>query len=276
MEAAVSTTELRPAVEAHLRLVSEVVTDSLPTSVGFKVLSETAGLAAWLAADQGDEGAARRHYVEALRQAERAHHPLLVAYMRASLGHFAVESGDPRPGLALLERAQHEIEGHDVPNAARAWLASLKSVAHAVMGDRVSATAELRNAETLSGNHRGDPQWPWVFAFDAGKAARYQAATLSRLGDLAGARTAFSAASVTLTSPKPRAVAQVDHARVLAQAGQVDEATVLALDALGVGRRYGSVRVIQRIRALRNLLPSMTQETSELDDQLTALYTEGR
>lgn len=276
MEAAVSTAELTPAVEAHLRLASGMVADSLPTSVGYGVLSETAGLAAWLAADQGEEGTARRRYVQALRYAERAQHPLLTAYMRASLGHFAVEVGDPRPGLVLLERAQHEIKDHDVPDAARAWLASLQSLAHATMNDGAAALAQLRTAESLAGTDRGDPQWPWVFAFDAPKAARYRAATLALLGDLRGARTAFAAASVALTAPKPRALAQVEHARVLARACQVDEAAVLALDALSVARRYASVRVAQRIRALRRLLPAATPETAELDDQLTALYTEGR
>jgi hypothetical protein len=68
----------------------------------------------------------------------------------------------------------------------------------------------------------------------------------------------------------------VEHARVLARACQVNEAAVLALDALSVARRYASVRVAQRIRALRRLLPAATPETAELDDQLTALYTEGR
>lgn len=276
MESAVSTTELVPVVEAHLRLATGVVTESIPTTVGFGVLSETAGLAAWLAADRGDEGTARQHYAQALRYAERARHPLLGAYMLASHGHFAVEFGDPRPGLALLNRAEHEIDGQEVPDATRAWLASLQSLAHAAIGDHTATLRQLRTAETLSNSDRGDPHWPWVFAFDPPKAARYRAASLARLGDLAGARSAYAIASAALTSPKPRALAQVDHARVLARTGHADEASSLALDALKVGRRYGSARVVHRIRAMRESLPATTRVTAELDDQLTALYVEGR
>ena len=71
IESAVSSQELAPAVDAHLRLASRIVRDSLPTTTGFGVLSETAGLSAWLAADRGDLGAARHRYAEAVHHAER-------------------------------------------------------------------------------------------------------------------------------------------------------------------------------------------------------------
>ena len=274
MEAAVSTLDLGPAVEAHLRLVSTIVGGSLPTAVGYGVLSETAGLAAWLSADRGDTGSARRSYATAVHHAQRAHHPLLVAYMRASLGHFAVESGDPRQGLTLLEQARHDLRNQDIPDPAQAWLASLHAAAHAQLGDRTAAVAELQTAEALVGSGRGEPRWPWVFAFDAPKAARYQASALARLGDVSAARMAYAAATPALTAPKPRALAQVDHAEVLAHAGQLDEACTLAVDALAVGQRYGSERVTSRVRAFRASLPPTTRDTTELDEALAALYTE--
>lgn len=274
MESTVPTPELVPAVEAHLRLASRVVADSLPTAVGFGVLSETAGLAAWLAADRGEAGTARKHYSQAHHYAEQANHSLLATYMLASLGHFAVESGDPRQGLPLLDRAQHQIDGKDVSDNARAWLASLQSLAYAAMEDRPAALAKLRAAETLSESDRGDPQWPWVFPFDASKMARYQASTLARLGDLTGARSAFEDAAPALTSPKPRALAQVDHARLLAHAGFVEEACALAVDALTVGQRYGSERVTRGVQEMRALLPATGEGVAELDEQLTSLYLE--
>ena len=276
MESVVSTPELIPAVEAHLRLVSGVVTESLPVPVGFGVLAETTGLAAWLAVDQGDTGRARRHYVDAVRHAERTHDLLLTAYMIASLGHFVVESGGPRQGIDLLERAQRSLDGRDVPDAARAWLASLRSLAHATLGDRTTALAELRIAEHLSERHRGEPQWPWVFAFDGPKAARYAASILALLGDVGAAQAAFIAATPALTSPKPRALAQVDLAHAMADAGRIDVASTLALDALLIGRCYGSERVIRRVRAVRGLMPVDSRETAELDEHLAALYTDAR
>jgi len=210
MESAVPSDRLSPAVDAHLTLAANIVRDRLRTSDGFRVLSEIAGLAAWLAADRGDHATARRRYAEAISYAERTHHPLLISYMTASLGHFAVEAGDTNHGLTMLRRASAQLD-INASDTARAWLASLLAVAHAAMGDRTRTIAALRRAEKLTSRQRGQPQWPWVFTFSAAKAAKYQASALGRLGDLRAARAAYTAASPALTAAKPRALAQVEH-----------------------------------------------------------------
>ncbi len=264
MESSVCSDQLAPAVDAHLRLVSTVVGEQAPSPTGFGVISETAGLATWLAANRGDLSTARRRYAEAVRHAERAGHPLLVAYMTASLGQFAVDSGDPRQGLALLDRAADRLDA-DAPDAAHSWLASLQAVAHASLGDRDKATASLRAAEQRAGRNRGEARWPWVFAFGSAKVARYRATTLGRLGDHTQARAAFRDAGPALQAPKPRAVAEADHARVLAASGDLAEGCRLAVAALAAGRQYGSERVIGRVRDFRATLGRRTTETRELD-----------
>lgn len=75
-----------------------------------------------------------------------------------------------------------------------------------------------------------------------------------------------------MQAPKPRALARADHARVLAESGEVAEGCRVAAGALAVGRQYGSERVINRVRDLRARLPHRTTETRELDDALAALY----
>jgi hypothetical protein len=271
MESAVSSQQLAPAVEAHRQLAAHTVANKLRTSTGFAVLAEISGLAAWLAVDRGDHATARRRYVEAIKQSERAHHPLLMSYMTASLGSFAVEAGDARQGLAMLQRATAQLDPK-APDAARAWLASLHAVAHAEMGDRAAAASALRSAEKLASRQRGEPHWPWVFVFDAAKAARYQAGALARLGDLRAARAAFGAADAALTAPKPRAVAQLEQAQALAHSGQVGEACALAAEALSVGRDYGSERITSRVRDFRTRLRTPNVDTDELDSALSALY----
>jgi transcriptional regulator with XRE-family HTH domain len=274
MESSVGSDQLGPAVDAHLRLVSTVVHEKSPTPTGFGVLSETAGLAGWLAADRGDFAVARRRYAEAIRHAERAGHPLLVAYMTASLGQFAIESGDARQGLPLLNRAGQRL-ATDAPDAAHAWLASLHAVADATLGDHRRATASLRAAENRAAHNRSEARWPWVFAFDSAKTARFRAIALGRLGDHASARAAFAAAQPALQAPKPRALAEADHARVLAGSGELTESCHMAAGALAIGRQYGSERVISRVREFHATLPRGTTETRELDDALAALYTGG-
>ncbi|MGQ4600058.1 hypothetical protein [Nocardia sp. R6R-6] len=271
MESSIPSDRLHPAVEAHLSLVTSIVCDQLRTSSGFRVLSEVAGLAAWLAADRGDDATARRRYTEAIRHAERTHHPLLVAYMTASLGHYAVETGDGRAGLKLLRTASAQM-GTEVPDSASAWLASLLAVANAATGDRKSAVAELNRAERLAARQRGEPQWPWVFVFDGPKAARYRASTLARLGDHRSARAAFAAAESALSVAKPRALAQVEHAHVLARSGDVEGGCALAAEALAVGLRYRSERITRLARDFRASLPTRTDEARHLDDALATLY----
>jgi tetratricopeptide (TPR) repeat protein len=271
MESAVPSDRLSPAVDAHLNLAVGIVRDRLRTSDGYRMLSEVAGLAAWLAADRGDNAAARRRYAEAIGYAKRSHHPLLAAYMTASLGHFAVETGDGTQGLTLLQRASQQLDAQ-APAAARAWLASLLAVAYASTGDREKTLAELRRADELVARQNDEPHWPWVFPFSAAKAARYRASAFGRLGDLRAARTAYAAAGPALTAAKPRALAQVEHARVLASTGDVAGGCSLATEALAVGRAYGSERITNRVREFRSTIASHTTEAGQLDDALAALY----
>ncbi|GAB3433623.1 hypothetical protein [Actinophytocola sediminis] len=271
MESAVASDRLSPAVEAHLSLAVGIVRDRLRTSDGFRTLSEIAGLAAWLAADRGDNATARRRYADAIGYAKRAHHPLLAAYMTASLGHFAVETGDSNQGLVLLQRASRQLDA-SAPEAARAWLASLLAVAYACTGDRKQTLVELHRAEQLTARQASDSQWPWLFPFSSAKAARYRASALGHLGDLRAARTAYAAAASALTAAKPRALAQVEHAKVLARTGDVAGGCSLATDALAVGRAYGSERITSRVREFRSSIAVHTAEARQLDEALAALY----
>ncbi|WP_245645803.1 hypothetical protein [Pseudonocardia acaciae] len=270
MEQEVSSDRLAPAVDAHLSLATAVVGNQLRTSSGHAVLAEIAGLSAWLAADRGDGATARRRYADAIRHAGRAHHPLLTSYMTASLGHFAVESGDPRQGMTLLDRAAAQLDP-SAPSTARAWLASLHAVAYATLGNRQATYAALRTAENATSRPHGEPVWPWVFSFDRDKAARYQAEALAGLGDFRAAAAAFEAVSPS-GGPKPRALAQVKRARALAAIGDVERSCALALEALRVGLDYSSERVTSRVRAFRASLPVRTRAAGALDDALAALY----
>lgn len=273
MESSVPSDELYPAVQAHFGLATNLVADHLRTSQGYRVLSEIAGLAAWLAADRGDDATARSRYRDSVGYAEKTHHPLLIAYMTASLGHYAVESGDGGAGLNLLQKAAAQM-GPEVPDSAGAWMASLLAVGHAAIGDRRGATTALLRAEKLAERQRGEPRWPWVFVFDGPKAARYQASTLSRLGEHRSARVAFAAAEPALSTAKPRALAQVEHAHVLARTGDIEGGCALAAEALGVGLRYRSERITRSARGFRASLPARTAEAHALDEALATLYRE--
>ncbi|MFC6093151.1 hypothetical protein [Saccharothrix lopnurensis] len=124
----------------------------------------------------------------------------------------------------------------------------------------------------LTGRGRCEAHWPWVFSFDRAKAARYRAAALGRLGDARAAHDAYTEAEPALTAPKPRALAQVERAHPLAADGMIEQGCELVVEALAVGRTYGSERITARARQFRENLLAHTQEASALDDALAALY----
>ena len=270
LESTVATGQLARAVEAHLGLATEAVARH-DSRAGHAALAEAAGLAAWLAADRHDTGTARRRYRTAIEHAERADHDLLTAYMRGSLGQFAVETGDINQGLRLLARTADELPQR-APDAARAWLASLRAQGLADQGNADQSRRALRHAEELAGRDRAEVAWPWLFPFGIAKTARHQADTFARLGDARAARDAYESAGVTLAAPKPRAMAQLAQARVRAGAGRVDEGCRFAAAALRVGHAYGSERILAGVRNFRATLPSRSVETAELDTAITELY----
>lgn len=272
MEQAVPSRQLAPAAEAHRRLATTVIGRQLRSRGGYAALAEIAGLAAWLAVDQGDSGSARQHYGEAISHAEHAEHPLLAAYMTASLGSYAVETGDPRQGLQLFDRAAGNLD-QTTPSSARAWLASQQALAHAALGDHVATRGALRSAEQTANQQQGESRWPWVFAFDRVKVARYQVDALGQLGDIHAATAAFTSLPAA-SAPKTQAIAHLNQARVLARSAHIEKACTLAVEALCIGCAYSSERITTRVRAFRATLPSRTREAADLDSAITALYEE--
>lgn len=89
---------------------------------------------------------------------------------------------------------------------------------------------------------------------------------------MSAASAAFKALPPTFGGPKPRAVMRLEQAQVLAGRGHVEAGRALALDALRIGRDYGSERITSRARAFRASLPPRTSAAAELDEALTALY----
>lgn len=271
MEHAVSSEHLAPAVEAHLTLARVTVDQHLNTSGGFSVLAEIAGMTGWLASDRGDLATARRRYAEAVQRAQQAQHPLLAAYMTASLGQFETEAGNPQIGLKYIRRAEALLD-RSAPDSARAWLSSLRAITSAQLADRKGTHAALKLADTLTSRQRGEPTWPWVFQYDNAKFASSEAVALGRLGDLSGAVVAFETAEAHITGPKPRALALLDHAQVLASSGQADEGCAVAVAALETGRKLGSVRIVNRVRSFHTNLPANTAGARHLNDALRSTH----
>ena len=269
--------DLLPSAVSHVHLAERILLKARGTnhhSAVSAAASEASGFAAWLHADQGDMGSARMHYRTAVIRARQAGMRLLDVYMLGSLAAFEIDTAeDPELGLGLVQEAEHVL-GPSAHPTARAWLACVGALAHAGIGDRSAAAHAIGRAEKeISRSGNVNPPWPWVFAFDQAKVSGYRALVGVRLQRPHDARNAFAEASGNQgRSVKQAAVLKVELASAHAEAGDIDEAFRLAVEALETGTRFGSARVVERVRSFRRRYkgPKATC-VRDLDDRLALL-----
>jgi transcriptional regulator with XRE-family HTH domain len=270
---------LLPPVASHLSLIRQVAAKDGHNAAHqrrlFSLLSETAGLAAWLYMDVDDRAAARRHYQLAVRAAERSGHPLLPAYMQASMGQFAATCGDAVDGLRLVAAARQRL-ARSAPPIATVWLDCIEALAMAEARNRHAMT-RLDQAEARIGRATADePVWPWIFRFDNRKLAGFRAQAATALGQNQIAKAALRDAYDARQAPKPRAAMEVLRARSLANSGRIEEACNVALAACDIGLAYDSERVLRAVARFRNDLGTRAGGgiVAELDERLFSLYKE--
>lgn len=251
LDATMPSHELAEPVNAHFRLARQLADESArdlrPNLAA--AASEAAGFAAWLHFDMQDLGTARRYYRRAVSHAAGTGHDLLTGYMLGSLASFEIETGDPVRGLTLLNEAGNAFGGTPPP-AAAAWLSSNRALGLATEGKATDAHRCLRAAASASRRQETEAPWPWVFPFDQGKVAGYQALCAVRLARPREALATF-ADSQTPRSPKQAALIELERADAHLQLDQRDEAFSLARHALATGQSAQSERVVRRAAQLR-------------------------
>jgi transcriptional regulator with XRE-family HTH domain len=246
LEATTPAGELRRPVDAHLRFL-----DGRLDRGGRQLAaaaSEAAGLAAWLAVDQADDGAALQHYRRAIGYAERSGSEVLAAYMLGSMALWAAEAGRGRAARRLIGQAQQRIPTTAAPTV-QGWSAAIEGVAHASAGDADAALAALKRAEVaVALGH--EPRWPWLYPFDAARLAGYVGACATRLRL---PRTALPALAEALDGlgadrTKQRALILADLAVNHRALGDADQARELAAEAQAIGAERASPKVLGRVR----------------------------
>lgn len=262
------------AVASCVELIRSAIRNARSPGTGlYATLSESAGLAAWLWADVGDDAAARRSYQLAVQAAGNAHDASLEAYMQASLGDYAVRSGDTGYGLSLIQGARGRLP--KAPRFAHAWLDALEATALAECHDRGAFTLLSRAEKRIPPNGE-EPAWPWIFRFDHTKLAMYRAICSTRFSMVADAEAAFAEAASALQAPKQRALLQVEYAKMLLISNDLEASCQAATNALSVANEFGSERVRQGVRKLRAAMGDRPGRTiASLDERLAEAYREG-
>ncbi|MEU5851342.1 hypothetical protein [Saccharopolyspora shandongensis] len=70
----------------------------------------------------------------------------------------------------------------------------------------------------------------------------------------------------------PKLSTKACHANLLATMRREDEACQLAVEALQVGKKYGSERIVANVRSLRSRLSTDCRDARLLDQMLIGLY----
>jgi hypothetical protein len=249
--------DLSDAVRAHLRLATRkhaAAWDPGMRQMFATGISEIAGFAGWLHWDMHDLGSARSFYADAVKAAASTGSDTLSVYMLGSLAALSVYEGNAVEGLAILRRAAAQL-GPDCPSIAVAWLSSLEAVAHAdARNERATWAALGRADEAVRAIASDGPvPWPWVFQFDHAKVARYRLTCAVRLNrpQVALAAAEDVAGFLRTGHAKQRGLLQFDVAEAHLQAGDLDEAFRVAIDAVELGRQVRSGRVVDRARQFR-------------------------
>jgi hypothetical protein len=246
LESTTAAAELGAPVTAHLRFIAGRIDHG-----GHQVAaaaSEAAGLAAWLAVDQADDAAARRHYRQAVGYAQRSGSEVLAGYMLGSMALWAAETGRATEAARLLGQGRQSIP-ETAPPTVHAWLAAIEATTQASAGDADASLAACKRAEAAVAAGY-DPMWPWLFPFDATKLAGYVGACATRLRL---PRTALPALSEALDGfgparTKQRALLLADLAVNHRALGDDDQARELAAEAHAIGIERNSPKVLRRVR----------------------------
>ena len=274
--------DLRGPVLGHLRLVSRLLTAANSERDQPRLAaaaSYTALLAAWLAEDMWDLGAAQRHYQEARTYAERSGDDLLQAYVAGCRSYWASRTGNGTEAVKAVEHAKRLLPT-DAPAAGHTWVAAREATAYATAHDEPAMSSALIEAEK-SFEKTGGPSeatWPWVFPMNGQEISRYRglAALSLRLPAMAVPALNEGLEAVGPAPTKRRAYTLGKLAEAYCQSGDVDRACDLGADAFTLATQFGDTESLIGLRNVRvRLMPvETTPAVRAFDDRvLSTLLT---
>jgi len=269
------------SVLAHLDRVAGLLHAEQPGAVRPRlatIAADTGQLAAWVALDLGEHGCADAYYRFAAGAAGQAGDAPLHAYVLgqmalARMGYTPKAPDDARGALELLGRANGLAErGPSV--STRAWLAAATAEAYAVLGDRRVTLATLEVAERALDGARPAEEPAWIAFFDHAALDRWRGVCLVRLGQSDAAEAALSSAlgRYGASFVRARAGALTELATTHVQRQEIDQACVLAGQALDVAEATKSYRNVRRVVDLRRQLAPWRDSPAvrDLDERLLA------
>ncbi|MFI8967104.1 MFS transporter [Streptomyces sp. NPDC053493] len=222
----------------------------------FGATAELTRLAGWMAFDTGQQEAAQRYYIQALRLARAAADVPLGGYVLASMSLQATYRGFADEGVDLAQAALERNRGLATART-MSFFRLVEARAHAKAGDQTAAAAALKAAEGWLERSRdgdGDPTWLGFYSYD-----RFCADAAECYRDLKLPRQVRRFTEQALSRPTEEYVRShglrlVVSAVAELESGNLDAACAAGTRAVEVAGRISSARTTEYVRDLLHRL----------------------
>ncbi|MEU3032426.1 MFS transporter [Streptomyces incarnatus] len=228
----------------------------------FGASAELTRLAGWMAFDTGQQEAAQRYYIQALRLARAAADVPLGGYVLASMSLQATYRGFGDEGVDLAQAALERNRGLATART-MSFFRLVEARAHARAGDAQAAGAALKAAESwLERSREGDndPSWLGFYGYD-----RFAADAAECYRDLKLPRQVRRFTEQALSKPTEEFVRShglrlVVSAVAELESGNLDAACEQGVRAVEVAGRISSARTTEYVRDLLHRLEAYGDE----------------
>jgi tetratricopeptide (TPR) repeat protein len=222
----------------------------------FGASAELTRLAGWMAFDTGQQEAAQRYYIQALRLARAAADVPLGGYVLASMSLQATYRGFGDEGVDLAQAALERNRGLATARTMR-FFRLVEARAHARAGDAHAAGGALKAAEGWLERARDgdpDPSWLGFYSYD-----RFAADAAECYRDLKAPRQVRRFTEQALSKPTEEFVRShglrlVVSAVAELESGNLDAACEQGVRAVEVAGRISSARTTEYVKDLLHRL----------------------
>ncbi|MFI1014741.1 MFS transporter [Streptomyces sp. NPDC020965] len=222
----------------------------------FGAAAELTRLAGWMAFDTGQQEAAQRYYIQALRLARAAADVPLGGYVLASMSLQSIYRGFADEGVDLAQAALERNRGLATART-MSFFRLVEARAHAKAGDALAAGAALKAAEGWLERARDgdpDPSWLGFYTYD-----RFCADAAECYRDLKAPRQVRRFTEQALSRPTEEFVRShglrlVVSAVAELESGNLDAACAAGTRAVEVAGRISSARTTEYVRDLLHRL----------------------
>ncbi|WP_406740065.1 sporulation protein [Streptomyces atratus] len=222
----------------------------------FGAAAELTRLAGWMAFDTGQQEAAQRYYIQALRLARAAADVPLGGYVLASMSLQATYRGFADEGVDLAQAAVERNRGLATART-MSFFRLVEARAHAKANDAAAASSALKAAEGWLERSRDgdrDPSWLGFYSYD-----RFAADAAECHLDLKAPRQVRRFTEQALSRPTEEFVRShglrlVVSAVAELESGNLDAACAAGTRAVEVAGRISSARTTEYVRDLLHRL----------------------